>query len=148
MEKRKKPHNKKNLATERGGLGFLLRQNKAFHVPSLEEKRHVLSLLGQDLKYTRSFDVLRLKVSSFERIRGKNDFELIEVKVTRKKLAEFPKGFFFGFTENEDRLLKKLQPRFKLCLVSLGGRGQYCLLTHRQLHKLIKHKRVQYQINL
>jgi hypothetical protein len=82
-------------------------------------------------------------------VKSRKDFVLIEVKVTSKKLVEFPSGFFFGLTKNEETLLQGLEGTFLLCLVSIHPESRKSIyLDHYALTGLIKNKRIQYQINL
>jgi hypothetical protein len=77
------------------------------------------------------------------------DIILVELKTTKKYLPENPKGFFFGATENEFNFGQKLGDRFRFCFVSLNEKGSsFSLQTIEELEKLIKTKRIQYQINL
>lgn len=74
---------------------------------------------------------------------------LVELKTTKKKLENNPRGFFFGATENEFNLAKKFEDKFRFCFVSLHPDSKgFELLTLSEMNKLIKTKRVQYQINL
>jgi len=144
-----KPDNIKNLLSESEGLAYLREIDKDLILPSLEQKKTLLSLVNLPNIYSRSFDLVKLKVNSFEDIKSRNDFILVEVKVTKKYLINFPKGFFFGMTENEDNLLKQLDGIFIMCLVSVNNtKSSHLYLSHSALHELIKNKRIQYQINL
>jgi hypothetical protein len=144
-----KPDNIKNLLSENEGLEYLKRLDKDLISPSLEQKKVLLSLVNLPNIYSRSFDLVKLKVNSFEDVKSSKDFLLVEVKVTKKYLVNFPKGFFFGMTQNEDNLLKQLEGIFIMCLVSVNEmQSSHLYLNHTKLHELIKHKRIQYQINL
>lgn len=144
-----KPDNKKNLISETEGLDYLKEADKALITPTLVQKKILLSLVNLPNIYSRSFDLVKLKVSSFEEVRSSRDFLLVEVKVTKKYLANFPKGFFFGMTQNEDNLLKELEGIFVMCLVSVNETlSSHVYLNHSGLQGLIKNKRIQYQINL
>lgn len=77
------------------------------------------------------------------------DIFFIELKTTKKFLPENPKGFFFGATENEFNFGKILGERFRFCFVCLNESSlSYKLLTINELEKIIKNKRIQFQINL
>ena len=115
-----KPDNIKNLLSENEGLEYLKRLDKDLISPSLEQKKVLLSLVNLPNIYSRSFDLVKLKVNSFEDVKSSKDFLLVEVKVTKKYLVNFPKGFFFGMTQNEDNLLKQLEGIFIMCLVSVN----------------------------
>ena len=148
MGSRKKPDNLQNLETEHEGLALLRKVDKAVYVPTKVEKLAVLKMMGVSEKFVRTFDALRLKVPAYSKIKNAKDFELIEVKVTQKALDRFPEGFFFGMTENEEMLLKVLEPNFKLCLVSMAGAGHFRYLTYSELVKLVRNRRIQFQVNL
>jgi len=149
MPKTKQPDNAKNLETEDSGLAYLQVHEKGIFIPNLEERRELLRIIGVSAKFIRTFDAIKLKVPSLDKVKNGADFELIEVKVTYKALPKFPSGFFFGMTENEEMLLKVLEPNFKLCLACIcPEQTAHKLLTYTDLHKLIKNKRIQYQINL
>jgi hypothetical protein len=73
----------------------------------------------------------------------------IELKTTKKYLPENPKGFFFGATENEFNFAKLLGSRFRFCFVCLNDKSlSYSMLTIDELEKIIRNKRIQFQINL
>lgn len=149
MAKAKKPDHEQNLETEHEGVAFIRSKEKSIYVPDKDQRLWLLDIMGVSKKFVRTFDAIKLKVSSFEKIRNARDFELIEVKVTAKHLPKFPQGFFFGMTENEEMLMKVLEPNFQICLVSLHAKGgDYKMLTHTGLAKLVRNKRIQYQINL
>ena len=149
VAKTKMPNHEQNLETETDGLAFIVQHEKGIFVPDKDQRLWLLDIMGVSKKFVRTFDAIRLKVASFEKIKNARDFELIEVKVTGKKLPKFPEGFFFGMTENEEMLMKVLEPNFQLCLVSLHAEGgEYKMLTHAGLAKLVRNKRIQYQINL
>ena len=80
-----KPDNIKNLLSESEGLAYLR---------EIDKDLILLSLVNLPNIYSRSFDLVKLKVNSFEDIKSRNDFILVEVKVTKKYLINFPKGFF------------------------------------------------------
>ena len=144
-----KPDNLKNLASETVGLSYLKSLDTSLITPSLDQKKLLLKLVDLPNIYSRSFDLVKLKVNSFDQVKTKNDFSLVEVKVTSKFLENFPKGFFFGFTQNEDNLLRDLDGLFVLCLVSINSiKSSHVYLSHSELHSIIKNKRIQYQINL
>jgi len=145
----KEPHNRSNLESEDKGLNMLLEEDARLIIPTLEEKKSLLSILDYPNIYTRSFDLVRLNVDSFESVKSRNDFVLIEVKVTSKKLVNFPAGFFFGLTKNEESLLQGLEGTFLLCLISIHPESRKSIyLDHGALTARIKNKRIQYQINL
>lgn len=147
----KEPHNRSNLESENQGLNMLLEEDSRLIKPTLEEKKSLLSILDYPNIYTRSFDLVRLNVKSFDLVESQNDFVLIEVKVTSKKLVNFPTGFFFGLTKNEESLMQGLDGIFLLCLISIHPETaprKSIYLDHDALTSRIKNKRIQYQINL
>lgn len=145
----KDPHNRSNLESENRGLNMLLEEDSRLMIPTLEEKKYLLSILDQPNIYNRSFDLVRLNVDSFKSVKSRNDFVLIEVKVTSKKLLDFPSGFFFGLTKNEESLLEGLEGTFLLCLISIHPESRKSIyLDYEALKARIKNKRIQYQINL
>ncbi len=141
--------NQKNLASEKFGLQILMRDDKRIMQPTLSEKKKVLEICQLPNLYSRSFDLIKLHVGDFAEVVSKEDFTLLEVKVTRTKLPNFPKGFFFGMTENEEKLLKDLGNSFLLCLLAISETdAKYKFLNYDELKSLIRTKRIQYQINL
>lgn len=144
-----KPDNARNHEREKAGLKFLLSENPDLVLPTSDEKRSLLRLLELSTRRMRSFDLVRLNVPTIDHIASREDFSLVEVKVTEKELPNFPTGFFFGMTANEEDLLRKLEDSFILCLVSINEKSRrYIFLSYEDLQKRIKHKRTQYQINL
>ena len=76
---------------------FLRERIPGFYVPSLKERKQVLTWLGMSSKFVRSFDALQLNVENFEDASGLADFSLIEIKVTEKELPRLnddPHGVF------------------------------------------------------
>lgn len=140
---------KKNRETERLALEHLANALTGFHQPTIDEKKQLLGLLGVSSRFAKTFDCIRMRVPAFDKIRNAKDFDLIEVKGTKKHLPDFPRGFFFGMTENEDMLLKVLEDKYFLCFVSLHPESaKHVLVGWTELRKLIKTKRIQYQVNL
>jgi hypothetical protein len=73
----------------------------------------------------------------------------VELKTTKKKLPNLPKGFFFGATQSEFEIAEKLGDKYKFCFVSLHEETKgYVLITLEKLNKIIRTKRIQFQINL
>ena len=145
----RKTDNIKNLASEKLGFEMLLEHYPKIVQPSLVQKKRILEVCNLPNLYLRSFDLLEMKVADFADVKSTKDFVLIEVKVTRKFLQNFPKGFFFGMTENEENLMRELGDSFLLCLVSVTESNfDHKFLNYEQLQTLIRTKRIQYQINL
>lgn len=137
-----------NLNTEEQAHRFLAEAMPGFYVPSLEQKRDLLAILGVSRRFTRAFDGIRVHKPSFADIRTAADFDLLEIKTTAKHLPGFPKGFFFGMTENEEMLLKVLENKYFLCFVSLHSSStMFTVVGWAELKRLIRTKRIQYQVN-
>lgn len=147
QKKVKREQNIKNLKTEKDGIKLLRSLIKDFDVPSKEQLKILYSILNINYKkYSRSVDGMILNVSSFEEIRTKEDFTLVEIKTTgSSSVKELPYGVFFGFTENEEDLFKKLD-NYRLCIVHTILK-KHILLDYREYESLIQNKRIQYQIN-
>ncbi len=142
----------KNLTTEQEGKDFLLEQNKQFIVPDTELKKQILNEFNLSKNYIRSFDLvlLKKKVKEGDVIDWSRDnITLVELKTTQKYLPNNPRGFFFGATESEFTIAKKLGNKYQFCFVSLHKDSKsYQLLDLKELESIIKNKRRQYQINL
>lgn len=145
----RKTDNQKNLTSERSGLEMLIALHPKMVQPTLVQKKRILQICNLPNLYLRSFDLIELKVADFADIQSSKDFVLIEVKVTEKYLPNFPKGFFFGMTKNEENLMIELGDGFLLCLISVNElNSTFKFLNYEQLQSLIRTKRIQYQINL
>ena len=94
--------NIKNLKTEKLGITLLRNLLNGFDVPNKLQLKKLYDILNIDYKkYSRSVDGVLLNVNSFEDVKSKEDFTLIEIKTTSSKsVKELPYGVFFGFTEN------------------------------------------------
>ena len=139
--------NLKNLNTEKEGIVILRTLVDGFMVPDKEQRLYLYNILDVDYKkYSRSIDGVIIHVPTFEEIKSKKDFTLVEIKTTNSKsVTELPYGGFFGFTQNEEDLFKKLD-NYRLCIVHTGLK-EHILLTYKEYESLIRNKRVQYQIN-
>jgi hypothetical protein len=144
-----------NNATEKQGVNYLLENHTGFFQIDLATKKELLTLLEIEHKYLQSFDLIYIpdlvgkKVDAAFIETNLEDIILVELKTTKKYLPENPKGFFFGATENEFNFGQKLGDRFRFCFVSLNEKcSSFSLQTIEELEKLIKTKRIQYQINL
>jgi hypothetical protein len=139
--------NFQNLKTEKEGIQILRVLEKGFDVPTIEQKKSLYKILDIDYKkYFNSIDGVILKVDSFENVRSKNDFLLIEIKTTRSKtVKELPYGVFFGFTKNEEDLFKSIE-NYRLCIVHTLL-NKHILLEYHEYESLIQNKRIQYQVN-
>lgn len=112
-----------------------------------------MEMLAIDRKYSRAFDLVMIpghtNLEKVIELRKVEDIILIELKTTKKKLMNLPRGFFFGATESEFALANQLGCQYKFCFVSLHPESaKYTLLTLDELNSIIKTKRIQYQINL
>ena len=139
--------NIKNLKTEKLGITILRNLLNGFDVPNKLQLKKLYDILNIDYKkYSRSVDGVLLNVNSFEDVKSKEDFTLIEIKTTSSKsVKELPYGVFFGFTENEENLFKSID-NYRLCIVHIILK-KYVLLDYNEYTSLIQNKRVQYQIN-
>ena len=139
--------NLKNLNTEKEGIVILRTLVDGFMVPDKEQRLYLYNILDVDYKkYSRSIDGVIIHVPTFEEIKSKKDFTLVEIKTTNSKsVTELPYGVFFGFTQNEEDLFKKLD-NYRLCIVHTGLK-KHILLTYKEYESLICNKRIQYQIN-
>lgn len=112
-----------------------------------------MKTLGLDKKYSRAFDLVMIHDHTSNEptidIEKPENITLIELKTTKKKLPKNPSGFFFGATENEFELARKLGGNYKFCFVCLHPESKsFALLTLAELGKIIKYQRTQYQIDL
>ena len=143
-----------NNISEKEALDYLLESDERFLLPDKAGRKQILAILNLDRSFSRAFDLVMIKgktrtTSTALEITNPADITLIELKTTKKKLPECPKGFFFGATENELKLAKKLGNQYTFCFVCLHPETKkYVLITLQELEKLIKTKRTQFQINL
>lgn len=143
-----------NNRTENVGLQHLLDSEPEWFVPDSKSRRAILDSLGLEKRFSRAFDLVWVK----GRRRSDDDasmtvtpanITLIELKTTRKRLPDNPRGFFFGATDNEFQLAQQLGDAFRFCFVCLHPETRsHALVSYRDLQDLIKVKRIQYQINL
>lgn len=142
-----------NNISEKEAISYLLSTNINFINPDKESRKVIMNLLNIDKKYIRAFDLILIPGhTNLEQIISLNSIEnitLIELKTTKKKLINNPKGFFFGATESEFNLANQLKDNYKFCFVSLHPESKsYVLLNLNELNSRIKTKRIQFQINL
>ena len=140
--------NIRNLKTEEKGINVLEGLINNLLVPDANQKRLLYDILNISYKkYSRSIDAVILNVNSFEEVKTKKDFTLIEIKTTRaKNITELPYGVFFGITQNEEDLFRSID-NYRLCIVHPDLK-KYVLLDFDEYESLIQNKRVQYQVNL
>lgn len=142
-----------NNKSEKEAVSYLLSVNKNFLNPDKESRKLIMEMLEIGKKHARAFDLIIIpghtNLEEVIRHNRVDDIVLIELKTTKKKLLNLPKGFFFGATESEFELAKQLNDRYKFCFVSLHPESLgFALLTLEELSQLIKTKRIQYQINI
>lgn len=141
----------KNNKTENEAIRFLLKADTRFRLPKKEERKEILNKLGLPASFVRAYDLVLLPDGEAGDILSvePEKWILVELKTTQKKLSVIPNGFFFGATANEFDLAERLGDRYRFCFVSLHAENAgYKLLSLSELEKLIKTKRIQYQINL
>lgn len=144
-----------NNVTEKEGINHLIENETGFFKIDLSTKKELLDKINIPYNYLQSFDLIyipRMRGIHFQQGFIETHFDemiFIELKTTKKYLPENPKGFFFGATENEFNFGKLLGDKFRFCFVCLNERSpSFALLTIKELEKIIRNKRVQYQINL
>lgn len=143
-----------NNKTEKSGLDYLLSEEPEWFVPDSDGRKRVLDALKLPHKFRRSFDIVRIKGRTRENgitelTASPADITLIELKTTKKRLPNNPKGFFFGATENEFEAARLAGDSFRFCFVCLHPETRsHKLVSLEELNLLIKVKRIQYQINL
>lgn len=144
-----------NNVTEKQGINYLIEEHTGFFKIDKEMKKELLDRVDIPYNYLQSFDMVyipKLKGIKFEKKYIETHLDeilFIELKTTKKYLPENPKGFFFGATENEFNFGKLLGNRFRFCFVCLNEKSlSYSMLTVEELEKIIRNKRVQFQINL
>ena len=142
-----------NNRTEKAAIDYLMSTDESFLNPSASSRKRILQLLDVPSGYARAYDLIQVPghISSDEEITLSDAglITLVELKTTRKRLPECPRGFFFGATENEFELARLLGERYKFCFVCLhADTPGFSLVTEAELQALIRTKRTQYQINL
>lgn len=144
-----------NNATEKEGVNYLIEKQTGFFKIDKTMKKELLDKVNIPHNYLQSFDLIyipKLKGTKFKDNYIETHLDeilFIELKTTKKYLPENPKGFFFGATENEFNFGKLLGEKFRFCFVCLNEKSlSYKMLTINALEKIIKNKRIQFQINL
>lgn len=142
-----------NNVSEKEALQFLIDSDKNFINPDKESRKVIMELLNIDKRFSRAFDLILIpghsNIEEVIDLKETDQITLIELKTTKKKLENNPSGFFFGATQNEFDLAESLGDKYKFCFVSLHPESlSYKILSVPELEKIIKTKRVQYQINL
>ena len=142
-----------NNKSEKEALTFLLESDINFLNPTKESRKLILEMLKIDKKYVRAFDLIIIpghtNLEEIIEFNKPEEITLVELKTTKKKHTNLPNGFFFGATESEFSIAKQLGDAYMFCFVSLHEESKgFVMLTLDQLNKIIKTKRIQYQINL
>lgn len=142
-----------NNKSEKEAIEYVISQNNNFILPDKNSRKMLLNLFGIDQKYIRAFDLILISGhSNIEEIiefKSLDEVTFIELKTTKKKLPNLPKGFFFGATQSEFEIAEQLGDQYKFCFVSLHEESLgFELLTLNALSEIIRSKRIQYQINL
>ena len=144
-----------NNVTEKQGINYLIEEQTGFFKIDKDMKKELLDRVGIPHNFLQSFDMVyipKLKGIEFEKDYIETHLDeilFIELKTTKKYLPDNPKGFFFGATENEFNFGKLLGDRFRFCFVCLNEMSpSYAMLKIPELEKIIRNKRIQFQINL
>ena len=144
-----------NNVTEKEGINYLIEEQTGFFKIDKEMKKELLDKVNIPHSFLQSFDMVyipKLEGVKFEKEFIETHLDeilFVELKTTKKYLPENPKGFFFGATENEFNFGKMIGERFRFCFVCLNEDSpSYAMLAIHELEKIIKNKRIQYQINL
>lgn len=144
-----------NNVTEKQGINYLVEEQTGFFKIDKLMKKELLDKVNIPHNFLQSFDMVYIpKLKGIEFDKGYIETHLdeilfIELKTTKKYSPENPKGFFFGATENEFNFGKLLGDRFRFCFVCLNEKSpSYVLLTIEELERIIRNRRIQYQINL
>ena len=146
----------RNNRTERDALDLMLDTDPFLHEPDSDGRKALLDRLGIDGRLSRAFDMVKLtrhvpRTASLE-LGDEEEFELIEIKSTKKYLPELPSKFFFGATENEFELGRQATAkgvRYCFAFVSLHPDSEgHAYVDVVDLDDWIRSKRIKYQINL
>jgi hypothetical protein len=142
-----------NNKSEKEAIDFLLKSNSEFICPDKDSRKKLLEIFNIDSKYSRAFDLILIaghtNLEEVIQLESLDDVVFVELKTTKKKLPNLPKGFFFGATQSEFEIAEQLGERYQFCFVSLHPDSKnYVLLCLDELNKIIKTKRIQFQINL
>ena len=102
--------NIKNLKTEKLAITLLRNLLNGFDVPNKLQLKKLYDILNIDYKkYSRSVDGVLLNVNSFEDVKSKEDFTLIEIKTTSSKsVKELPYGVFLDLQKMKKTYLNLL----------------------------------------
>jgi len=144
---------KENNKSEKEAIEYVISQDSNFILPDKNSRKMLLDIFGIDQKYIRAFDLIYISghsnIEDIIEFKSKDEVTFIELKTTKKKLTNLPKGFFFGATQSEFDIAERLGVQYKFCFVSLHEESLgFELLTLKELSEIIRSKRIQYQINL
>ena len=153
---------KRNRIVEKAGLKDVLLKDKRFQAPTAATKKAILAALGladNELFGARSFDAIMLPkptepINTSTLSSYVEQILLVEMKTTEKPIKDASlAGFFFGATQREYDLAKKLGEKFRFAFVVLNsdniyGRPFGVLLTLNEVERRTRTKRIQYQVNL
>jgi hypothetical protein len=142
-----------NNKSEKEAIEFLMKSDSKFISPDKISRKKLLEVFKIDPKYARAFDLLLIpghtNLEEIIELESLEDVTFVELKTTKKKLPNLPKGFFFGATQSEFDVAELLGEKYLFCFVSLHPETmKYSLISLTELNKIIRTKRVQYQINL
>lgn len=142
-----------NNKSEKEAIEFLMQSDSAFISPDKTSRKRLLEVFKISPKYSRAFDLLLIpghtNLEEVIELETLENVTFVELKTTKKKLPNLPKGFFFGATQSEFDVAELLGDRYLFCFVSLHPETmKYVLISLNELNKIIRTKRIQYQINL
>jgi hypothetical protein len=142
-----------NNKSEKEAIAFLMESDPAFICPDNLSRKKLLEIFKIDTKYYRAFDLVKIpghtNLEEVIQLESLDNVTFVELKTTKKKLPNLPKGFFFGATQSEFEIAEKLGDKYKFCFVSLHpDTKNYELISLDELNKIIRTKRIQFQINL
>lgn len=142
-----------NNKSEKEAIEFLIKSDSKFISPDKTSRKKLLEVFKIDSKYARAFDLLLIpghtNLEQIIELESLENVTFVELKTTKKKLPNLPKGFFFGATQSEFDLAEHLGDKYLFCFVSLHPESmKYSLISLEELNKIIRKKRIQYQINL
>lgn len=125
-------------------------QNPCLKLPTKEERKKILEALELPGSFSKAYDLVLMPSPDINNIMsvGPENWVLVELKTTMKKLLKNPDGFFFGATANEFDLAEKLGDRYVFCFVSMHPESMgYTFVSAKEMENKIRTKRLQYQIN-
>lgn len=142
-----------NNKSEKEAIDFLMKSDSKFISPDKLSRKRLLEVFKIDPKYARAFDLILIhghtNLEEIIELESLDNVTFVELKTTKKKLPDLPKGFFFGATQSEFDVAKLLGDKYLFCFVSLHPESmKYALISLNELNKIIRTKRIQYQINL